>query len=149
MEIHIEDITDWAIENKVKLKFSDKYDDNVKEDKFLSSNYNKDDVIAQGTVVEIVISKGQLKMMSFDSFSSFREWADKYGIQYEEQHEFSDTVKAGEVISYSYKKGDTIKNNDVVIVKISDGTKIIVPDLNGLTKLLVCATMLYVIWNIK
>ncbi len=128
------EVTEWAIKNKVKLEFSDKYDDSVKENDVISSNYDKGKIIEQGTVVKIILSRGKLTMPKFKSFNEFREWADKYGIKYEESHEFNDSVETGEVISYSYKKGDTIKNGDTIIVKISDGKKREVPNLKGLTK---------------
>ncbi len=128
------EITDWIIKNKLKLKFKDRYDDNVKENNIIEASFKKDEIIKQGTTVEIILSKGQLKMKKFDKLSDFLEWASKYNIKYEEQHEFSDTVPIGEIISYSYKKGDVIKNNDTIIIKISDGKKIEVPNLKGLTK---------------
>lgn len=128
------ELTKWIIENKLKVKFSDKYDSNIKKNRIISVNYKAGDKVSQGTVIEVILSKGQLKMNSFKSLDEFKNWADKYGIKYEEQHEFSSTVKAGDVISYSIKKGDVIKNEDVVIIKISDGEKIKVPDLEGLTK---------------
>lgn len=128
------EISAWAIKNKLKLEFTDDYDDSVKENDVISVNFKKNDTIEQGTVVKIVLSRGSLKMPKFKSLSDFREWADKYKIKYEEKHEFSDDVKSGEVISYSYKTGAVIKNNDSIIVKISDGKKSKVPDLDGLTK---------------
>lgn len=130
----ITEVTEWAIKNKVKLEFSDKYDDSVSENAVISTNYSKGKIIEQGTVIKIVLSRGKLKMPKFKSFNEFREWADKYEIKYEEKHEFNDSVAAGEVISYSYKTGDTIKNDDTIIVKISDGKKCEVPNLKGLTK---------------
>lgn len=141
-EIKVPDLTkmsnseliEWLMKNKLKAKFIDQYDANVKKNKIVSANYKDGDVIAQGTVIEVTLSKGAIKMKKFSNFNEFREWADKYGIKYEEQHEFNDSVKIGEVISYSYKNGETIKNNDTIIVKISDGEKISVPNLVGLTK---------------
>ena len=73
-------------------------------------------------------------MPEFKSLNEFREWASKYNINYEEQHEFSNDVAIGEVIKYSYNKGDTIKNGDTIIVTISDGKKISVPNVKGLSK---------------
>lgn len=128
------EISEWAIRNKLKIEFTDDYDDSVKENEVISVNYKKNDVVEQGTVIKIVLSRGSLKMPKFKSLSDFREWADKYKVKYEEKHEFSDDVKSGEVISYSYKTGAVIKNNDSIIVKISDGKKCKVPDLDGLTK---------------
>lgn len=128
------DITEWAIKNKLKLKFTDKYDDSIKRGNIIKTDKNKGDILKQGDTVEVTLSRGSLKMPKFDSFDEFREWADKYEIKYEEKHEFSDSVKQGDVISYSYNKGDVIKNDDTIIVKISDGKKIEVPNLKGLTK---------------
>ncbi len=128
------DITNWVIKNKLKIEFKDQYDDSVKENNVLNVNYKKDDVVEEGTVIVVTLSKGKLVMESFSSYAQFREWADKYGVTYEEQHEFSNDVPVGEVIKYSYDVGSTIKNNDVVIVTISDGKRIEVPNLKGLTK---------------
>ena len=130
----LEDIANWVIKNRLKIKITDGYDDSIKENNIISTNYNKGDIISQGDTIEVVVSRGALKMKKFKSLDSFRAWADKYSIKYEIQYEFSNTVGIGEVISYSYKPGDVIKNNDSIIVKVSDGKKIEVPNLKGLTK---------------
>lgn len=128
------EITEWVVENKLKLEFTNKYDDSVKENDVISANYDKGDKIEQGSTVKVVISKGNLVMENFKSFDEFKKWADKYDISYEEKHEFSDDVPQGEVISYSYKKGDTIKNGDSIVVTISDGKECKVPDVIGMSK---------------
>ena len=128
------EITEWVVENKLKLEFTNKYDDSVKENNVISANYDKGDKIEQGSTVKVVISKGNLVMENFKSFDEFKKWADKYDISYEEKHEFSDDVPQGEVISYSYKKGDTIKNGDSIVVTISDGKECKVPDVIGMSK---------------
>ena len=92
------EITKWAIKNKIKLNFSDKQDDKIKENKVIEASSKEGDVIEQGSTLKIVISKGGLKMQNFKSLSDFYSWANKYN--YEEEHEFSDTVPAGEVIRY-------------------------------------------------
>jgi len=134
LEYDVSKLTEWAIKNKLKLNFSDGYDDSIKENGIISTNYKKGDIIEQGTIVKVVLSRGSLKMKSFKSLNDFYTWANKYNIKYEEEHEFSDTVPSGEVISYSYKKGDIIKNNDVIKIIISDGSKKTVPNLKGMTK---------------
>lgn len=127
-------ITEWVIDNKLKIEFKERYDDSVEENGVIEVNYKKDDVLEEGTLVTVTLSKGKLVMEKFDSYSAFREWADTYGIGYEEAHEFSDDVAAGNVIRYSYDVGATIKNGDVVIVTISDGRKVSVPNVVGSTK---------------
>ena len=130
----VEEVPSWIIKNKLKVAFKDAYDENIAENKIISASHNKGDAVSEGTVITITISNGKLRMPSLKSLSEFREWATKYNINYDEQHEFSDSVAIGDVIRYSYKKGDTIKNNDTIIVTISDGKKISVPSVIGLTK---------------
>lgn len=127
-------ITNWIIENKLKLEFTDKYDDQVKANKVISINYNENDVIEEKTIVKVVLSRGKLIMNSFNSLDEFKSWANKYGINYEEKYVFDSEVEAGKVISYSHKKGDTIKNDDTITVTISQGEKTKVPNVIGKSK---------------
>ena len=133
-KMSVTEFTEWAIENKVKLEFIDQYHDTIKSGNVISSNVEIDQVIEQGSTIKVYVSLGKLKMQKFKNVSSFYTWADKYGIKYDVQHEFSDTVPAGEVIRYSYKAKETIKNNDTIVVVISDGAKKAVPDLSGMSK---------------
>lgn len=133
-KMNVTEITNWIIKNKLKVEFKDAYDESIKENSVISSSHSEGDEVEEGTVITITLSKGNLKMPEFKSLNEFREWATKYNINYEEQHEFSDSVAIGEVIKYSYKKGETIKNNDTIIVTISDGKKIAVPNVKGLSK---------------
>ena len=128
------EITEWIIENKLKLELSDRYDDTIKANNVIEANYKTGDLIEQGTTIQIVISKGNLIMKDFESLDEFRNWANKYNIAYEEAHEFNEEIPQGEIISFSYKKGDIIKNNDTIIVTISDGKEYKVPDLIGMSK---------------
>ena len=127
-------LTEWAVKNKVKLEFTDKYDDSVKEGNVISCDKEAGDVIEQGSTIKVTVSRGKLKMPGFKNVDDFYEWADKYEIKYEIKREFSDSVKPGEVISYSVKKGQTIKTDEAIIVTISDGKNCKVPDLKGLSK---------------
>lgn len=127
-------ITSWIIKNKLKLEFSDKYDDQVKENKVISVNYNENDVIEEKTIIKVVLSKGKLVMGSFDTVDEFKTWASKYGINYEEKYTFDSEIEPGKVISYSHKVGDTIKNDDTIIITISQGKKTEVPNVVGKSK---------------
>ena len=130
----IDDITEWAIDNRLKLEFVDKYDDSVKKGKVISVDKEKGEVVEQGTLLKVTLSLGSLKMPKFKNIDAFYTWADKYGIKYEVRHEFSDSVPAGEIIEFSYKTGTVLKNDDAIVVTISDGAKAGVPNLKGLTK---------------
>ena len=133
-DMSITEITNWIVINRLKLEFTDRYDDKVKDNKVIEVNYKPGDVIEQGSKVSLVISKGKLTMPKFESLADFYEWADKYSINYEEKHEFNNSVKTGEVISYSVKAGKAIKNGETIIITISDGNEALVPDLVDLTK---------------
>lgn len=130
----IVEITNWAIKNKLKLAFTNQYDDTIKENKIISVNYNKGDIIEQKTLISITISKGKLVMESFDNLDEFKAWANKNNVNYEEQYEFNTEIEAGKIISFSHKKGDIIKNNDTIVIKISQGTKTKIPNLIGISK---------------
>lgn len=131
---NIVEITNWAIKNKLKLEFKNQYDDSVALNKVISANYNKGDIVEQRTLITVTISKGKLVMLSFKNIDDFRIWASKNKVNYEEKYEFNTEVKEGEIISYSHKKGDTIKNSDTIIITISQGKKVTVPNLVGKTK---------------
>ena len=134
-------ITKWAVDNKVKILFIYKYDDSVKEGKVIGANYDDGEVIEQGTTIKVTLSKGTLKMPKFKSYDDFKDWADKYEIKYNEEREFNNNVNIGEVISYSVKAGDVIKNNETITIKISDGKKRGVPDVVGMTKAKATSTL--------
>ena len=128
------EITEWVIKNKLKLEFKDKYDDSIEENAVISANYKEGDVVSEGTEIVVTVSRGKLVMPKFSSYNEFKEWAEKYEVRYEEQREFNSDVKAGEVIKYSYNVGDTIKNNDSIVVTVSNGKAATVPSVAGLTK---------------
>ena len=127
-------ITKWVIKNKLQLEFNEQYDDSIKKGKVISVNYNKGDKIEQKTLITITVSKGSLIMKSFDDLDEFRKWAIKYSVNYEEKYDFSENVDEGKIISFSHKMGDVIKNDDIVVVTISQGRKTTVPDLIDNTK---------------
>lgn len=128
------EITQWVISNKLKLEFNDRYDDTIKANKVIDVNYKEGDEIEEKTLISVSVSKGKLIMQDFGSLDEFRAWALKYSVNYEEKYEFSDDVSEGDVIEYSHKTGDTIKNNDTVVVTISNGSKVKVPNVVGDTK---------------
>lgn len=128
------EITDWIIKNKLKVEFTDQYDDKIKNNKVIKANYNKGDVIEQKTLVSITLSKGKLKMPKINSLDELKTWAEKYGIAYQEEYEFDSLVEKGKIIKTSHKEGETIKNGETITVTISQGKKTKVPKLVGLKK---------------
>lgn len=127
-------ITEWISQNKLKIELSDRYDESIKVNMPIEVNYKEGDVIEEGTLIKLIISKGKLTMESFSSLTEFKSWADTYGIKYNEVYEFSDSIPQGEVIKYSHNKGTTIKNEDAITVTISNGKKTTIPNFIGKTK---------------
>ena len=130
----INEVTKWIVSNRLKVKIEDQYDDSIDKNHIIKADKNKDDILVSGDTVTIYVSLGKLKMEKFDNINDFYSWASKYDIEYVVESQFSDSVDAGQVISYSVKSGDTIKNGDIITVTISLGKKIKMIDVTNMTK---------------
>lgn len=128
------EITEWATQNKIKVSFSEEYDDTIKKGKVIYANYAKGTNIETGTMITIKLSKGQIRMINYTDIDSFREWANDNKINYSIEYEYNDTIAEGKLISSSHKKGDIIKNSDTVKLVISQGGNTVIPNLIDLTK---------------
>ncbi|MBP3841829.1 MAG: PASTA domain-containing protein, partial [Bacilli bacterium] len=133
----LEEIIKWTNDNKIKLEVNKKYDDTVKKDKIISSNYKKGDSIKENDKLILTISKGNITMKEFSSLSDFINWAKNYSIATSIDYEFSNSVPNGSIIGFSHKKGDVIKNNDTIVVTISNGDTTAVPNFIGMKKSLI------------
>lgn len=128
------EITEWIIKNKLKVEFTDQYDDKVKNNKVIKANYKKGDIIEQKTQITITLSKGKLTMPKVTTVDEIKTWAEKYGILYQVEYEFDSLVEKGTIIKTSHKEGETIKNGETIIITISQGKKQKVPKLVGMKK---------------
>jgi len=129
-----EEITRWAIEHNLKMKVEDCYDDTVKLGYPIEVNVKENDVIEEGFLLHLVLSRGPLKMEDFTSIAEFKTWAEKYGILYQEEQVFDRSVPLGTIIKYSHNSGDIIKNGEKVTVTVSQGKAITIPNFVGKTK---------------
>ncbi len=127
-------VTNWATENNLKLEYSDKYDNTIKNGYVIDSTYKKGDVIEEETKVGIIVSKGKLIMPKFKTAAEFKAWAEKYKIKYEIKEEFDESIKAGEIIKFSAKTGESIDTNKNIIAYVSKGKAIEVPNFSGQSK---------------
>lgn len=134
LNMSVDEITEWIVNNKLKIEFDEIYDENIEIGKVISSNVEKDQEIEVETLVSVTISKGQIKMQKFSSLSEFKTWANKYNITYNLSYSYSTSVSKGNVISYSYSEGDIIDPDAVIYVKISLGAAITIPSFTGKTK---------------
>lgn len=130
----VDEITNWVIDNNLKIAFEESYDESIEIGKVISSNFIEGNEIEQGTLVKIIISKGVLKMEEFTSFNEFKAWADNNGVVYSAEYQFDNKIKSGNIIKTSHKVGDIIKNNDTVIVYVSQGSSVTIPNFVGSSK---------------
>ena len=128
------EVIKWISDNNLKLSLTDAYNSSIEAGLVISANYKENDEVAEGTTIEIVTSKGALKMLSFSSLSEFRSWANTYGIKYEEEYEFNNTISKGNIIKFSLSPNDLIDEDTPIIVTISNGKAVTIPNYVGKTK---------------
>lgn len=128
-----DEINEFVINNNLKISYDDKYDDKVELGKVISVNYNENDIVEEGSLITVVLSKGQLKMEQFNNLSEFKDWASKYGIKYNENYQFN-SLANGSIINFSKNVGDVIGNNETITVNISKGPSISIPSFVGMSK---------------
>lgn len=130
----ISDINIWASVNKIKINTREEYDDTIKKDYIISSSVEKGKTIEIDSTIDLIVSKGQIKMIDFNKLEEFTKWADENELQYSIEYEFSDKFKQGEIIETSYKKGEVIKNESIIIIKVSQGGTTTIPNFIGKNK---------------
>ncbi len=134
LNMTIEKVTQWIINNRLKISFTDQYDEKIKIGKIISANYKKGDIVEEDTLIMVVVSKGKLIMPSFDNVNSFIDWATKYNVPYQEDYQFNNDVDQGQIIKFSINNGETIKTGDTITVYISQGEPVTVPNFIGKSK---------------
>lgn len=128
----VSDATKWVTENNLKLKFTEEYDNEIEIGSIISSSYPINSKVEEGTLIELTVSKGKLKMEQFDSITSFRAWADGLNLQYEEDSEFNESI-SGTIISINPNVGEYINLNETIKVVYSKGPSTTIPNFYGKT----------------
>lgn len=128
------EIMKWVSRNNLLVNYSENYSDDVKKGKLISSSYKKDDVIEEDSLIKFVFSKGKLKMLDFKSLDEFIKWANVNQIKYEIKYEFNDSVPIDSVINFSLEKGKVIQKDTTIVVTVSRGKAIKVPNFIGKAK---------------
>lgn len=128
----VSDATKWVTENNLKLKFTEEYDNEIEMGSIIASSYPINSKVEEGTLIELTISKGKLKMEQFDSITSFRAWADGLNLQYEEDSEFNESI-SGTIISINPNVGEYINLNETIKVVYSKGPSTTIPNFYGKT----------------
>lgn len=132
--MNIDEINKWAIENNVKINYIEEYSDDKKLGDVISSSVSEGNLIDKDKKVEIKVSKGKLEMIKLTTISEFTNWAENNNVSYDINYENSDTVKKDDIIKCSHKTGDTIKKDDTVIITVSRGKVITIPNFVGMAK---------------
>lgn len=127
----VDELTNWIIENNLKVKFDTKYDSLIEVGKIIETDYSENDEIESGTLITVITSKGPLKMPKFNNLSEFRTWANTIGINYREEYEFNDKIANGDIIK-TVPEADTVINySDTLVIHISYGKPVTIPSFIG------------------
>lgn len=130
----VEEITNFIIENNLKVEFDEVYDEQIETGKVIKQDIAVNESVKEETLITITISRGQIKMQSFTSLYEFKEWTNKYNIKYTENYEYSNTIAKGGIISFSYKENDIVPPDAVINVNVSLGKAVTIPSFIGKTK---------------
>lgn len=129
-----DEVVKWITENRLKISFEDRYDTSAPLGTIIEANYKEGDIIEEGTNVKIITSKGQLRMKTFTDINEFRSWASRYNIKYKEEYEFNNSVSQGSIINFSVDAESILDPNQEIVVRISNGKAIVIPNFIGSTK---------------
>lgn len=131
-DMSLEEIIAWAEDKKVRINYASEYHEKIKLGGII--RVDKPTSLEEGSIITVVTSKGQLKMVDYKSISDLRKFANEYGITLNESQEFNDKIKEGEIISCSHKAGQVMKSGEVVDVTLSKGSVAKVPNMVGMTE---------------
>ena len=125
--------TNWIIENKLKVEFKEKYDNEFALGAIVETNYQSGAKVEEGTTIILTTSKGKLKMEEFTYLTDFRAWANELNLAFEEEAIFSDKEN-GMIISTTPKAGEAINVGTPIKVVYSKGKAASVPDFINKTQ---------------
>lgn len=132
--LKFEEITKWALLNNLTIDISERYDDTIPLGVAIEQNPKAGATIEEESHITLLLSKGQLYMKDFKNLSEFTNWAQENNVEYEIVYEFHDAVLENDIIEFSHKINDLIKNDDKITVKVSQGKPIVIPNFVGMTK---------------
>lgn len=130
-----DDVLSWISANNLKVEFEEKHHISLEKGRLIGINYNKGDIISEGTKIIITTSLGPIIVPSFTSLAQFRSWCDENKVKYEEKYEYSTAVSKGNIIKTSVNSGEKFDpSNNTIIVYVSQGAPIVVPNFVGKSK---------------
>lgn len=133
-DMNQEELNKWIMDNNLKVNYQEIYDEEIPVGDIIDSNYKEGDAILVGDTLNITISKGKLEMIKLTTLTDFYLWADQNKINYEVVYEYSNTIKKDEIIKASHKTGELIKKDDTIIIYVSKGKSISIPNFISMSK---------------
>ena len=128
------EITKWAITNNIKINYVEEYNKEYALGEIIKISKNEGDIIQEEATITITLSKGSMTMPKVTNLAEFKLWANSNNISYEEVYEYSNTYKSGEIIKTSPSENEKITENDTIIITISKGKSVSIPNFVGLSK---------------
>lgn len=144
-----EDVNLWASENKVMLRYTEEYSDEIISGLVISQSPEEGETVEKGSFLEVVISLGAdpsilVEVPDFQKMSQgeIEAWAEKnYMTKVRITTQNSQTVEIGEVISFTVNDtsviGKEVRRDSPIYIIISKGTgengNITVPDFTAMT----------------
>ncbi|MFI3307220.1 MAG: PASTA domain-containing protein [Mycoplasmatota bacterium] len=132
-QMSVDTATTWIINNNLKVTFEEVYDVEYIKGAIINANYEKNDVVEEGTTINLTISKGPLVLEEFSSVFDFKQWADDYSLTYIIEEEYSDEIEANNIISISPNFGTNLATSQEITVVVSKGKSATVPNFYNLS----------------
>jgi len=135
MKMSLDEITEWAIKNKLVIIYESEYNSEIKAGGIIRVSVKEGDTLEENARINIITSKGTLKMISIadGDITALRNFANENKLTLSEESEFSETVEKGKFISISKKPGEEINPGDEFKVVISLGASIELPNFIGMS----------------
>ena len=133
-EMTQDELNNWLIANNLRVNYEEKYNEEIALGDIINSDIKEGDILETGRTVNITLSKGKLTMISLTDIQEFIIWANNYNIPYEINYEYSDTIQKDKIINCSHQTGDIIKIDDTIVITVSKGKSIAIPNFVGMSK---------------
>lgn len=128
------EISKWAFKNNIKIKYLEEYNKELETGQIIAVDKQENDKISENSIITITISKGSMTMPTVENLAEFKLWANENNITYEEVYEFSENYPSGKIIKTSPDVNTKITENDTIVITISKGKSVTIPNLVGLSK---------------
>lgn len=134
MTMSINDINKWIVDNRLRINFVEEYHNEIELGKIIKVSHQEGTIVEANTVITVTISKGILKVPSYNTLAEYLDWATNSNVTIDQSYEFSTSVSEGSIINIDPAIGSTLNANSSIKIIISSGKEYTVPNLIGKTK---------------